>query len=246
MTTTQRAALVTGGSQGIGEAICHRLAQDGYHVFVASRRREKVDAVAEAIRQTGRAADGLELDVADVSSFKDKVRQIVDQVGGIHVLVNNAGITDDNLMLRIKPDSFDAVVQTNLRGSFFLAQACLRRMMRQKWGRIINISSVVGLMGNVGQANYAASKAGMIGVTKSLAKEVGSRGITVNAIAPGYIETEMTHQLNDEVRSKFLDSVPLGRFGQPDDVAAAVSYLAGESAGYVTGQVLTVDGGLRM
>lgn len=242
----QIVALVTGGSQGIGEAICRRLAADGYFVIVASRSLEKVNAVAESIREAGGAAAGFVLDVSDAASFKEKFKELTAAYGAPTVLVNNAGVTADNLMLRFKPEDFDRVIQTNLKGAFFLSQIALRGMLKAKWGRIISISSVVGLMGNAGQANYAASKAGLIGMTKSLAREVGSRGITVNAVAPGYVETEMTHNLSEDVTAQFLASVPLGRMGKVEEIADAVAYLAGEKAGYVTGQVLTVDGGMYM
>ncbi|CAM2007405.1 3-oxoacyl-[acyl-carrier-protein] reductase [Acanthopleuribacter pedis] len=241
-----KVALVTGGSQGIGRAICRRLAAEGFLVLVASRNLEKITSVADAICADGFQAKPVQLDVQATDSFKNVIKEITTAHGGLHVLVNNAGITADNLMARIKPEAFDSVVNTNLRGAFFLSQAVLRPMMKQRWGRIINITSVVGLMGNAGQANYAASKAGLVGVTKSLAKEVGSRAITVNAVAPGYIETDMTGDLSDQVTSAFMEQVPLGRMGQPDDIAHAVAYLASEGAAYVTGQVLTVDGGLYM
>jgi 3-oxoacyl-[acyl-carrier protein] reductase len=241
-----RVALVTGGSQGIGEAICQRLAADGHKVIVASRSRGKIEAVAEKIRTAGGDARAYPLDVTQIDSFKEALKDMADQHGAPTILVNNAGITADNLMMRIKPDDFDRVVETNLRGSFFLSQALLRYLLRAKWGRIINISSVVGLMGNAGQANYAATKAGMIGVTKSLAREIGSRGITVNAVAPGYIETEMTADLKAEVKDQFMTSVPARRFGTTAEVAHAVSFLASDLAGYINGQVLTVDGGMYM
>jgi 3-oxoacyl-[acyl-carrier protein] reductase len=241
-----KTVLVTGGSQGIGEAICRRLAQDGYFVVVSSRSQDKVDAVAKSIVEAGGRAAGFALDVTDPDSFKGRYKEITSQFGAPLVLVNNAGVTADNLMMRIKPADFDKVIDTNLKGAFFLSQVALRPMLKERWGRIINISSVVGLMGNAGQANYAASKAGLIGLTRSLAREVGSRSITVNAVAPGYIETEMTSDLNEEVKQNFLATVPAGRFGRPEEVADAVSYLAGEGAGYITGQVLTVDGGMYM
>ncbi len=241
-----KVALVTGGSQGIGEAICHGLADQGFLVVVASRNLQKVQLVAEAIVSKGGKALAMALDVSDLSCFKEKISEICKNQGGLHVLVNNAGVTADNLMARIKPEAFDLVMDTNLKGAFFLTQAVLRPMMKQKWGRIINISSVVGQMGNAGQTNYAASKAGLIGMTKSLAREISSRGITVNAVAPGYIETAMTHGLSEDVKSSFFAQVPVGRFGKPEEVASAVSFLAGEGAAYMTGQVLTVDGGLYM
>ena len=242
----QKVVLVTGGSQGIGKAICRKLAQDGFLVVVASRNPEKIKAVADSIREAGGSAADLVLDVRDIKSFPGKIKELISRYGSIHALVNNAGITADNLMPRIKAEHFDSVIETNLRGSYFLTQAVLRPMIRQRWGRIINITSVVGLMGNAGQTNYAAAKAGIIGVTKSLAREIGSRGITVNAVAPGYIETEMTQGLSEEVMKGFLKQVPCGRIGQPEDVAESVSFLAGEGASYINGQILTVDGGLYM
>lgn len=242
----KKVALVTGGSQGIGKAICHRLAADGFFVVVSSRNQEKVDAVAREICEAGGDAAGFALDVSDPGSFKGAIKAINDAYGVISVLVNNAGVTADNLMVRIKEEDFDRVVSTNLKGCFFLTQAALRGMMKARWGRIINISSVVGLMGNAGQTNYAASKAGVFGMTKSLAREVGSRGITVNAIAPGYVETDMTADLDEGVKENFLASVPCGRFGRPEEIAHAVSFLAGEGAAYVTGQTVTVDGGMCM
>lgn len=242
----KKVALVTGGSQGIGEAICHKLAEAGYYVVVASRRQEKVDAVAAAIVEKGGEASGFALDVGDLDSFRGKIKEITTQFGGLHVLVNNAGVTADNLMARIKPDAFDKVMDINLKGAFFLSQAVLKTFLKQRWGRIINITSVVGLMGNPGQTNYAASKAGLIGLTKSLAREIGSRSITVNAVAPGYIETEMTQNLDEGVKENFLKQVPCGRFGTTAEVAEAVAFLAGEGASYITGQTLTVDGGLYM
>lgn len=242
----RKVALVTGGSRGIGEAICTRLAADGYLVVVASRGLERVTAVAENIRAAGGHAAGFALDVQDIGSFAEKIKQITAAHGPASILVNNAGVTADNLMARIKPNAFDSVMNTNLRGPFFLSQAVLRPMMKARWGRIINIASVVGLMGNAGQTNYAASKAGMVGMTKSLAREVGSRGITVNAVAPGYIETEMTRDLDGAVKADFLARVATGRLGRPDEIAHAVSFLASEGSAYITGQVLTVDGGLYM
>jgi len=242
----KQTALVTGGSRGIGEAICHKLAADGFHVIVASRNQERVDAVAADIREHGGAATGFAIDVGQPDTFKDRIGELQKAHGVPTVLVNNAGITDDNLMMRIKPESFDSVMNINLRGAYFLTQALLRGMMKNRWGRIVNITSVVGLMGNAGQTNYAASKAGMVGFTKSLAKEIGSRGITVNAVAPGYIETDMTAGLDSSVTEAFLGQVPCGRMGKADEVAHAVSFLVSTSAAYITGQVISVDGGLYM
>jgi len=241
-----KVALVTGGSRGIGAAICHKLAEDGFSVVVASRKQEACERVVADLKAQGHTAMPLALDVHDIDSFKEKVKAVTDHFGGLHVLVNNAGVTADNLMLRIKPDAYDFVMDTNLRGAYFLSQAVLRTMMKQKWGRIINITSVVGLMGNAGQTNYAASKAGLVGLTKSLAREVGSRGITVNAIAPGYIATEMTQGLSDDIKASFVENIPLGRMGNPEDVALSVGFLAGDGGAYISGQVLSVDGGLYM
>ena len=241
-----KVAVVTGGSQGIGEAIGRHLAASGFIIVLVSRRLDKVEQVAQALRNEGYQAHAMALDVSDFASFGAFVSQVTSQFGGFHVLVNNAGITMDNLLMRMKEEAFDKVIDTNLKGAFFLSQAVMKPMMKQRYGRIINITSVVGLMGNPGQTNYAASKAGLIGFTKSLAKEVGSRSITVNAVAPGYVATEMTHELSEEVKNNFLKSVPLGRMGEPQEIAAAVGFLASESAGYITGQVLTVDGGLYL
>lgn len=242
----KKVALVTGGSQGIGEAISRQLASDGYLVVVAARNQEKTEQVAASICEQGGEAYAFALDMTQPESFKGSIRTITKQWGGLHVLVNNAGVTSDNLIMMMKEEAYDSVLDTNLKGPFFLSQAVLRPMVKQKWGRIINVSSVIGLTGNSGQANYAASKAGLFGLTKSLAREVASRQVTVNAIAPGYIETKMTEQLDEEVSESFLRNIPLSRFGKPEEVAFAVSFLASEKSAYITGQVLTVDGGFYM
>jgi len=242
----KKVALVTGGSQGIGEAISRQLASDGYLVVVAARNQEKTEQVAASICEQGGEAYAFALDMTQPESFKGSIRTITKQWGGLHVLVNNAGVTSDNLIMMMKEEAYDSVLDTNLKGPFFLSQAVLRPMVKQKWGRIINVSSVIGLTGNAGQANYAASKAGIFGLTKSLAREVASRQVTVNAIAPGYIETKMTEQLDEEVSESFLRNIPLSRFGKPEEVAFAVSFLASEKSAYITGQVLTVDGGFYM
>jgi len=196
------------------------------------------------IEEAGGRAIAVAADVADADAVEAMTADVAEKVGPIAVLVNNAGITDDDLVLRMKPEAWDRVIQTNLGSAYLCTRAVLRGMLKARWGRIINITSVSGLSGNPGQANYAAAKAGLVGLTKSVAKEVGSRGITVNAIAPGFIETDMTEELAEDVRAAVLPAITLGRFGSPEDVAAAVGYLASEGAGYITGQVLVVDGGL--
>ena len=241
-----RVALVTGASRGIGREIALTLCRNNCDVVVASPEVEKNEEVAETIRQCGGNTMTLDLDVSSRDSVKAGVEAVLKQMGRIDVLVNNAGITRDALALRMKPEDWDKVIQINLTGAFFVAQAVIPAMMKERWGRIINIASVVGEMGNAGQANYVSSKAGLIGLTKCLALELASRNITVNAIAPGYIETDMTAVLPQEVKDRMLAMIPLKRFGQPKDIANAVKFLASEEAGYITGAVLRVNGGMYM
>ncbi len=240
-----KTALVTGGSQGIGETIARRLAAAGATVLVAARSEEKAAAVAASIVEAGGAAEGIRLDVSDPNSVSAAFRGIAERHGKLDVLVNNAGITDDGLLLRMSKESWDRVLATDLTGVFLVTQEAVKLMMKKRVaGRIVTVGSVVGLMGNAGQANYAAAKAGVVGFTMSLAREIGSRGITVNAVAPGYIETPMTAALSDEQRKALAGRIVLGRLGTGEDVAGAVLYLASDLASYVTGTVLNVSGGL--
>ncbi|MEW9032067.1 MAG: 3-oxoacyl-[acyl-carrier-protein] reductase [Planifilum fimeticola] len=242
-----KVAIVTGGSRGIGRAVSIALADAGADVAIvyAGNRQGAEETVAE-IEKRGRRGVMIQADVSQADQVDSAVKQVLDAFGRIDILVNNAGITRDNLVLRMKEEDWDRVVDTNLKGTFLFSKAVIRTMMKQRSGRIINISSVVGVSGNPGQANYVAAKAGVIGMTKSLARELASRGITVNAIAPGFIETDMTAVLGDEVRDQIMGQIPLARFGSPEDVAAAVRFLASDDAGYITGQTLHVDGGMVM
>ena len=241
-----RIALVTGASQGIGRACALELAKAGATVALAARNVEKLEAVAAEIAAAGGTARAFALDVASEESIKACAKAVIAEFSTVHILVNNAGITKDGLMLRMKRQDWDDVMTTNLTGAFLLTQACASAMMKARWGRIINITSVVGEMGQAGQANYAASKAGMIGLTKSLARELASRGITANAVAPGYIETAMTAVLNDEQKAAMTTHIPLQRVGTDSDIASAVAFLASEGAGYITGHTLDVNGGMYM
>jgi 3-oxoacyl-[acyl-carrier protein] reductase len=241
-----RVAFVTGASRGIGRACALALSQAGARLVLAARDRERLNAVAGEIRQSGGQVFVVGMDLASPNSIGEAFAKSTAEFGVTEILVNNAAITKDGLAVRMKREDWDIVLQTNLTGTFLCIQQVLQPMMRARWGRIINITSVVGEMGNAGQANYSASKAGLIGLTKSLAQEMGSRGVTVNAIAPGFIETDMTGVLSDEIKEKLLATIPLRRMGQPADVAAAVRFLATEEAGYITGHVLDVNGGLYM
>lgn len=240
-------ALVTGASRGIGRAIALRLAADGFAVAVNyASNSAKADAVVSEIRDHGARALALQADVSDAEAVASMFETVSEELGSVSVLVNNAGITDDGLLLRMTSDQWDNVVNTNLRSVFLCTKAALRSMLRAKSGRIINISSVSGIAGNPGQSNYAAAKAGIIGFTKSVAKEVGSRGITVNAVAPGFIQTDMTAALGDNVTDAVAEQVALGRLGAPEEVASIVGYLASDGASYITGQTIVVDGGLAL
>jgi 3-oxoacyl-[acyl-carrier protein] reductase len=241
-----RVAFVTGASRGIGRAIALSLCRSGFDIVVASPEIEKNEAVAEEIRACSGDAMTVNLDVTSGDSVKAAFAKALAEKTRIDVLVNNAGITRDGLAVRMKPNDWDLVLQINLDGAFRCCQAVLPGMMRNRWGRIINIASVVGQAGSAGQVNYAASKAGLIGLTKALAQEMASRNITVNAVAPGYIDTDMTKVLPEDVRDKIIASVPLGRMGRAEDIAGAVKFLAGEDAAYITGQVLAVNGGMYM
>jgi len=243
---TNRTAFITGASRGIGRACALALAQSGARVALAARNIEQLETLAGEIRSEGHEAFPVSIDLANPESIKEAISKTAKDFGPIAILVNNAGITKDGLALRMKKEDWDAVIATNLTGAFLTIQQVLQGMMRERWGRIVNIASVVGEMGNPGQANYVASKAGLIGLTKSIAQEMGSRNITVNAVAPGFVETDMTHGLTEELKNKMLANIPLKRIGRPEDVAAAVRFLASEEAGYITGHVLDVNGGIYM
>ena len=236
-------AVVTGGSRGIGRAIAAAFAERGVRVVLTGRSAESAQKTAEEL---GAGAQGLAMDVADRDAVSRTIKSVLDEHGRIDILINNAGITRDNLLMRMKSEEWDAVMATNVNALYYCSQAVLRPMIRQRSGRIINMSSVVGLMGNAGQVNYATSKAAILGFTKALAREVASRNVTVNAVAPGFIETDMTRELPEGATDALDEAIPMKRIGQPADVAAAVIYLASEGASYVTGQVLQVNGGLYM
>jgi 3-oxoacyl-[acyl-carrier protein] reductase len=247
MSLNGKVAVVTGGSRGIGRAICIRLASMGALVYINYVSRSAAAEETQAIiRQAGGKAEVIGFDVADGGAVQSACKKIVGEAQSIDILVNNAGITRDGLMARMKESDWDAVLDTNLKGAFLCAKAVSREMMKKKWGRIVNISSVSGFAGNPGQVNYSAAKAGLTGLTKAMAREYASRNITVNGIAPGYIETEMTDQLTEEVREQIKKEIPLAVFGRVEDVAGAVAYLVSEDGQYVTGQTLHVNGGMYM
>jgi 3-oxoacyl-[acyl-carrier protein] reductase len=239
-------AVVTGAGRGIGRAIALKFAQAGAHVVCVSRTQENSEKVAREIIALGRKAWALSVDVSDSKAVKAATDKIVADCGKIDILVNNAGVTRDGLLMRMSDEDWDAVIDTNLKGAFHFTRELFRIFAKQRAGRIINITSVIGLIGNPGQCNYAASKAGLIGFTQSVAKELASRGVTVNAIAPGFIETDMTSDLNTELKANILRMIPMGKFGAADDIAEAALFLASPAARYITGQVLTVDGGMVM
>jgi 3-oxoacyl-[acyl-carrier protein] reductase len=243
---TDKVAIVTGASRGIGEAIAKQLSSCGAKIILISRNSDQLVAVKETIISNGGIAESMAGDVSNLNSISEIVTNTIDKWGQIDILVNNAGIARDNIIIRMKEDDWDSVININLKGCFNGIKSVARPMIKNKAGKIINITSVIGQIGNAGQSNYAASKAGIIGLTKSMAKELGSRNITVNAVAPGYITTDMTNELNDEVKEQLKSSIPLGRLGTPDDVANLVCFLASDEAGYITGQTFNVDGGMVM
>ena len=242
----KRVAVVTGASRGIGAAIARALAEQGRHVVLVARNEDKLNAVKGEIESAGGSASVKTCDVADPASITAMIESVADEFGRLDILVNNAGITRDTLLLRMSDEQFDEVINTNLKSAFVACRTAAKPMMRGKWGRIVNISSVAGLVGNAGQANYAASKAGLIGLTKSIAKELAGKNITANAVAPGFIETDMTEGLPDAVKEGVKTFTPLKRMGHSEEIAGAVAYFASEQASYTTGQTLAVDGGMTM
>ena len=243
---SEKIALITGASRGIGQSISTVLAHSGAHVIWVSRNISDVQTIADNITDQKFVASAASCDISDSNNVSELVKDLIEKYGRIDILVNNAGITRDNLLMRMSDDDWNDVINVNLKAAFTAIKAVSRSMIKHRYGRIINISSVVGLMGNAGQINYAASKAGLIGMTKSVARELSSRGITANCVAPGYVETDMTNKLTDEIKSSLNEQIPLGRIGNVKDIAYAVAFLASDEASYITGQTLSVDGGMVM
>jgi 3-oxoacyl-[acyl-carrier protein] reductase len=246
MANEKRVAYVTGGSRGIGEAIVAALAAEGHHVVAVARNKEKLDAVVKAASEKGQSVEAVSVDIADGAALTASIEAAIEKHGRLDILVNNAGITRDGLFMRMEDADFDDVINTNLKSAFVACRAAARTMIRAKWGRIINISSVSGIIGNAGQVNYAASKAGVIGMTKSIARELAGKQVTANCVAPGFITTDMTDVLPQPIKDKVVELIPLRRFGKVEDIAATVAFLASEKASYITGQVVAVDGGMTM
>jgi 3-oxoacyl-[acyl-carrier protein] reductase len=246
MELKDKVAFVTGGAQGIGRTISEELARAGAHVVLGDVNLEGAQATAEAINVSGGSASAVKIDVSNATEVREVFDFIIKDKKPVDILINNAGITRDGLMVRMKESDWDLVLDINLKGSFLCSQQAAKQMMKQKSGAIVNIASIVGVMGNFGQANYSASKAGVIGLTKTLAREVASRGIRVNAIAPGFIDTEMTRVLDEEVRQKLIEQIPLARLGLPEDVARCVNFLVSDKSSYITGQVINLNGGMLM
>ena len=243
---TNKVAIITGASQGIGKGMAETFSKAGAHVACVSRNKDNLKSVADSLIENGGAASFYSCDVSSLDAFQNTIKEIVENHGSVDILVNNAGVCKDKLIMRMSEDDWNKVININLNGAFNGIKAVSQIMIKQRAGRIINISSIVGLIGNPGQANYAASKAGLIGLSKSAAKELAPRGITVNAIAPGYIATDMTDQITDQAKESLITKIPLGRIGSPSDIAASALFLASDEAGYITGQTLTVDGGMVM
>ena len=243
---TNKVAIITGASQGIGKGMAETFSKAGAHVACVSRNKDNLKSVADSLIKNGGVASFYTCDVSSLDAFQNTIKEIAENHGSVDILVNNAGICKDKLIMRMSEDDWNKVININLNGAFNGIKAVSQIMIKQRAGRIINISSIVGLIGNPGQANYAASKAGLIGLSKSAAKELAPRGITVNAIAPGYIATDMTDQITDQAKESLITKIPLGRIGSPSDIAASALFLASDEAGYITGQTLTVDGGMVM
>ena len=246
LTLEGKVALVTGGARGIGKEIALSLAREGANIALCDVNLEETEKTAKEIRDLGRASLALKADVTSLKDVQDMMDKILDKFTKVDILINNAGITKDGLVLRMTEEDWDRVIAVNLKGCFICTKAASKIMLKQRFGKIVNLASIIGIMGNIGQANYAASKAGIIGLTKSVAKELAPRGVSVNAIAPGFIKTEMTAKLSEDVQKKILSFIPLGRFGEPKDVANLALFLSSENSSYITGQVIQIDGGMLM